>query len=225
MGRGRATLNLDDLPTEAQNAVIAAMRGSEVTLLSERREVGTLTFEPAVLQGSVIPPARTSHTEPAIPDGVIVIATAMQLSDAARARLSEGFGSDFVVLDMQDAPDSTDVVLTTPVSPQLIGMLGRQFPRARVIVSEIDDDELDVHQSGPVGRMIDAGAHTYLPPARLGVIAAAVRENLTTDRLIEAAASEHRRLSTHQPGGPTVTGEIGSGGPAPGQREVDDAAG
>jgi hypothetical protein len=110
------------------------------------------------------PPAET-------PD-VLVVATAMRLSAAARAALSAELGPDYIVLDLRAAPPTADVVLVPPASPQLISGVRAQFPKARILVTEIDDDELGVSYRGPVGRMLAAGAEAYLPPATVPRLAA-----------------------------------------------------
>jgi hypothetical protein len=103
----------------------------------------------------------------------------MKLSDAARRRLSDELGADYIVLDIHTAPSSTDVLLTHPVSPQLLGILRHQFPRARVVITEIEDEELGVRYSGPVSRLLDAGASAYLPPRPIAELAAHVHAYLT----------------------------------------------
>ncbi|SDX95127.1 hypothetical protein SAMN05421504_10420 [Amycolatopsis xylanica] len=100
-------------------------------------------------------------------DDVTVVATAMKLSASARASLSEQLGPDYIVLDMNSAPKSVDVLLTPPHSPQLIGHLKALFPKARVVIAEIEDDEFGVSFEGPVRRLLDAGADTYLPPSSI----------------------------------------------------------
>ncbi|HVV22191.1 MAG TPA: hypothetical protein VHF06_22350 [Pseudonocardiaceae bacterium] len=104
-------------------------------------------------------------------DDVTVVATAMKLSAAARAALSAELGAEYIVLDMASAPRTADVLLVPPVSPQLIGNLRSMFPKARVVVTEIDDPELGVRYQGPVGRMLDAGAETYLTSTTIPLLA------------------------------------------------------
>jgi antitoxin (DNA-binding transcriptional repressor) of toxin-antitoxin stability system len=99
---------------------------------------------------------------PAETDNVTVVATSMKLSPAARLALSEQLGPDYVVLDMHKAPTTADVVLVPPVSPQLIGSLRAMYPKARVVVVEIEDPTLGIRYEGPVQRLIDAGAETYI---------------------------------------------------------------
>ena len=71
------------------------------------------------------------------------------------------------------------MLLTHPVSPQLLGILRHQFPVARVVITEIEDEELGVHFAGPVSRLLDAGASVYLPPRPIAELAANVHAYLT----------------------------------------------
>ncbi|MEO5837362.1 MAG: hypothetical protein ABIQ73_28580 [Acidimicrobiales bacterium] len=57
---------------------------------------------------------------------------------------------------------TADVVLAPSCSPQAIAALNRAFPTARLLVVELDDSEWDVHLSGPVQRLLAAGADAYL---------------------------------------------------------------
>ena len=131
-----------------------------------------------------------------IPDGVTVIATAMTLSDTARRLLSDEFGDDYIVMDFTKASASTDVLLTHPIRPQLLGHLRRQFSNARVVVTEIEDEGLGVDYSGPVGRLFDAGASAYLPPRPIAEIAAHVHAYLTQREqpTLQSAKRPHQGL-------------------------------
>lgn len=93
--------------------------------------------------------------------------------------MAVAFGPGFLVLDLHDAPVSTDIVVVNPVSPQLLSWLRERFPASRVVVTEIEDDVLGVHYPGPVGRLLDAGASAYLPPRPVQDIVAGVRAHLT----------------------------------------------
>lgn len=185
--RGAPALDLESLPREVRSAVEAMVAGGEVTLRREGRDVGVLAFRPSVLEGLVVsgPPGPGSRPEVPedrqgrMPDGVTVVATVTKMSDVARRRLSDELGPDYIVLDLMRAPSTADVVLTHPVSPQALGSLRAEFPNARVIVTEIDDDELGVTQLGPVSRLLDAGASAYLPPRPLSEVASSVHAYLT----------------------------------------------
>lgn len=185
-------LDLESLPRDVRAAVEAMVDGQEVVLRRDGREIGVLVHRPSVLEGTVIggPSDASGHGAdgaddaddvdvPPVPEGVTVVATATKLSKAARQRLSDELGDGYVVLDLLRAPTSADVVLTHPVSPQLLGSLRGMFPQARIIVTEIEDDELGVSAPGPVSRLLDAGASAYLPPRPLREVAANVHAHLT----------------------------------------------
>jgi len=156
----------------------AALSGTEVTLRRGEQDLGVLTARPRVLDGDVVEAPRLPPPKVEVPEGVLVVATAMRLSREVRRRLADCFGRDFLVLDLHEAPESTDVLLVNPVSPQLLEVLRARFPRARVVVTEIEDEVLGVHYSGPVGRMLDAGASAYLPPRPVADVVAGVRAYL-----------------------------------------------
>lgn len=110
---------------------------------------------------------------------VTVVATAMELSAAARARLSTKLGGAYVVLDMHEAPATADVLIVPPVSPQLIGQLRAMFSRARVVVAEIEDPEFGIRFSGPVQRLADAGVEAYLPASTVEQLAVGLDRAVT----------------------------------------------
>lgn len=95
----------------------------------------------------------------------------MKLPDAARVALSEQLGSGYLVVDMQAAPASADVLLVPPISPQLIGHLRAAFPGARIVAAEFEDDSLGVSYLGAIRRMLDAGAETYLTSSGVAQLA------------------------------------------------------
>jgi hypothetical protein len=63
--------------------------------------------------------------------------------------------------------------------PAEVGSLRGLFPDARIIVTEIEDEELGVSAPGPVSRLLDAGASAYLPPRPLREVAASVHAYLS----------------------------------------------
>ena len=176
-----ARIDLDDLPPEVRALLEAAVAGEEVTLTRGGEPLGTLSFTSRVLHGAILHAEdEDDEDEPATPhtEGVTVVATAMRLSKAVRARLSEEFGDDYLVIDMKQAPPTVDVLLVPPGTPQLVHGLRGMFPDARVVVTEIEDEELGVSYAGQVGRMLDAGASAYLPPRPIAQVAAGVRHHL-----------------------------------------------
>jgi len=176
------TLDLETLPADVRSVLEAMVLGEEATLVRGHRELGVLSFRSAALEGTLLPgPQISSWRARPVPEGVTVVATAMRLSPAVRRRLSDDLGTDYLVLDLHEAPDTTDVLLIHPISPQLLGRLRARFPQARVVVTEIDDEELGVSYTGPVSRLLDAGASAYLPPRPVSAIASMVRDVLTGD--------------------------------------------
>lgn len=167
---------------------LVAHRGA--TLVDGGAPVGTLAFSPAVLEGVVVETEPSAPPGPAEREDVTVVATGTKLSAAARARLSESLGPAYVVVDVSDAPTTTDVVLIHAVSPQLVGMLRATFPQARILVTELLDDELGLDVRGPVGRLLDAGAHAYLPRGPVEQVGRSVRRVLETPAAGELGASE-----------------------------------
>jgi len=126
------------------------------------------------LHGEIVAPLPRPH-EPEPPragyDDVTVVATAMKLPDAARASLSDQLGPGYIVVDMQSAPATADVLLVPPISPQLIGHLRSTFPNARIVAAEFEDDTLGVSYLGAIRRMLDAGAETYLASSTIPQLA------------------------------------------------------
>ena len=177
--RRRPRLDLEELPPAVAAALEAAVAGEEVTLTRSGDPLGILVARPAALEGTVVRGATRAEDPRPVPDGVTVVATAMELSRGARQQLSDELGEDYIVLDLHEAPSSADVLLVPPISPQLVGALRGQFPAARLLVTEIEDEELGVHYAGPVTRMLDAGATAYLPPRPLPETASAVHSHLT----------------------------------------------
>jgi len=177
--RAPRSLDLQQLPHGVADALEKALAGEDVALTRGEELLGTLSVRRAVLEGQVLAGPTGAHEERPVREDVTVVATAMELSRTARDRLAEQFGEGFLVLDLHDAPSSADVLLVPPISPQLLGALRAQFPSARVLVAEIEDEELGVHYAGPVTRMLEAGADAYLPPRPVDEVARAVQRQLT----------------------------------------------
>src|SRR5699024_5342862 len=114
-----------------------AVAGEEVMLTRSCTALGTLVVRSSTLEGVVHGTPRTQDPGP-MPEGITLVATAMELSEEARQRISEELGEDYIVLDLHEAPSSTDVLLVPPISPQLVGALRGQFPDARLLVTEIE---------------------------------------------------------------------------------------
>ncbi|APX33466.1 hypothetical protein BH708_12905 [Brachybacterium sp. P6-10-X1] len=192
--RGRLRLDLEELPPDLAAVLDAAVAGEEVTLTRSDAPLGTLVVRSSTLEGVVRGTPRTEVPR-SVPEGATVVATAMELSEGSRQRISEELGAGYIVLDLHEAPSSADVLLVPPISPQLVGALRGQFPDARLLVTEIEDEELGVHYAGPVGRMLEAGASGYLPPRPVAELAATVHAHLARqDALaLEASAAVHQQ--------------------------------
>lgn len=156
-------------------ALIDALRpGEELAVTRAGHPIATITGTGGALRGEIIPPSppqedtgrpRTSY------DDVTVVATAMKLPDAARAALSDQLGSGYIVVDMQSAPATAEVLLVPPISPQLIGHLRSMFPQARIVAAEFEDRTLGISYLGAIRRMLDAGAETYLTSSTIPQLA------------------------------------------------------
>ncbi|SFW65588.1 hypothetical protein [Amycolatopsis australiensis] len=142
-------IDVTDLPGDVVAQIDALGPGEHLVITRDGEPV-------AVIRGVATAP------KPSYGHDVTVVATAMKLSASARSSLAAELGGDYVVLDLHAAPATADVLLVPPSSPQLVGHLRAMFPKARVVVTEIEDDELGVSYRGPVHRMLDAGAETYL---------------------------------------------------------------
>ncbi|WP_049569961.1 response regulator transcription factor [Nonomuraea sp. SBT364] len=166
--------------------------GESVAVMREGASIAAISSTVDVVQGAVVDgdvPDDADDRPPPDYEGVTVVATAMELSAAARLALSTQLGADYVVLDMHAAPATADVLLIPPGSPQLIGALRSMFPQARVVVTEIEDHELGVQYHGPVRRLLDAGADAYLPPATLPHLARQLDYTLNHGREIAGGAA------------------------------------
>lgn len=177
--RAPRRLDLEELPPATVALLEAALAGADVELTRGREVLGTLSVRPAALDGHVVAEPAKKRSSPPVREDVTVVATAMELSRTALDRLAEQFGAGYLVLDLHEAPPSADVLLVPPISPQLLAALRARFPTARVLVAEIEDEELGVRYAGPVTRMLEAGADAYLPPRSLTEVAGAVRRQLT----------------------------------------------
>ena len=190
-------LDLDDLDPGARAWLDRLVASGSMLLHRGGDSLGAVSFTPSVLEGTVVGGAVSSNRTrtDTLPDGVKVLATTMKLRPEARERLRESFGPDWVVLDFHDAPDTADVVLTAAYSPQLIHRWTLLFPQAQIIVTEILDNEFGLDLGGPVGRLMDAGAHAYLPPRPLEQVAQNVQSYLESRARAElgsAAPAIHR---------------------------------
>ncbi|GGV58544.1 hypothetical protein ABZ178_31450 [Streptomyces massasporeus] len=171
-------IDVGRLPEDVAALVEALGPGQNLVITRDGEAIARVTST----LGALITPTRPYEATEATrtgPGGMTVVVTAMKLSESARVSLSDQLGPDYIVLDIHAAPATADVLLVPPVSPQLIGSLRSAFPSARVVVTEIEDDELGVSYHGPVRRMLDAGAEAYLPANSVPRLARQLEHTLT----------------------------------------------
>lgn len=215
-------IEITELPGELREVFDRLLFGFPVEVTRDGKPVASLEASSLVLEGQIVSAGRSAEGSDGPggsddggsrwsiprPEGdVQVVATAMKLSDSARRRLAQELGEAYVVLDLNEAPASTDVLLTHPVSPQLLGALRGMFPQARIIVTEIEDPELGVSYTGAVTRMLSAGAEAYLPPRPIGAVGQELKRQLESVRPQLAAPGT----------APGRTGEIGGQGAGDGE--------
>ena len=190
-------VDLAHLPDDVAALIEALHPGDELVITQEGTPVATITSTGGALEGDIVMPDRPNEaTEPPQTghETVTVVATAMKLSERARASLSTDLGPDYIVVDINSAPPTTDVLLIPPSSPQLIGNARAMFPTARIVVTEIEDDELGISYRGPIGRMLDAGAEAYLPSTTMSGLA----------RTLDHAITQRRQLDGRPTGQPEI---------------------
>ncbi|WP_225878361.1 hypothetical protein [Spongiactinospora rosea] len=191
-------------------ALIDALEpGEALAVTRDGQAIATISSTVAVIQGTIVDRDAAEGTDaaeerpPTDYDGVTVVATAMELSAKARTSLSAQLGADYVVLDMNAAPTTADVLLVPSVSPQLIAALRPMFPKARIIVTEIEDSELGVNYQGPVRRLLDAGADAYMPPSNVPHLARQLDYTLTHgNQLVAGVAAPLEIAPATEPSAP-----------------------
>lgn len=208
----RLGIDAAQLPDEFVGLLAGLAPGETLTVLRDGEPIATITGagRSGPLEGTVIRPATPhwdadprSQDRPGPQSGaghVTVVVTAMKLSETVRGQLSAELGSDYIVLDMDDAPETAEVLLVPPISLQLLGGLRARFPAARVIVAEFEDPELGVDYRGPVQRMIDAGVEAYLASTTLPRLALQLDKAVMRRTELTAGSSrDHPRLEIEPP--------------------------
>ncbi|MBS2553911.1 hypothetical protein KGQ19_44370 [Catenulispora sp. NL8] len=196
-------VELARLPDAVADLIATLTPGGSLVLTQGGEPVATITAAgSAPLEGMVI----SGHPDPdpnpnpgpnpnsGDDDSVLVVATAMKLSDGARTKLSTELGADYIVLDMHAAPRTADVLLVPPISPQLLRNLRSMFPSARIVIAEIDDPELGVSYHGPVRRLLDAGAELYLASTTVPHLARQLGEAVSARGELAAGSGRRPRL-------------------------------
>ncbi|RSN32437.1 hypothetical protein DMC61_09415 [Amycolatopsis sp. WAC 04169] len=156
------------LPEELVALIDTLRPGEEVTITRNGETIGTISGV-----------SRQETSSSADAEDITVVATAMKLSASARDALSERLGPGYLVLDLHSAPPTVDVLLVPPASPQLIGNFRALYPKARIVITEIEDAELGVKYEGPVRRLLDAGAEAYLPSSTIPRLAEQLDRTMT----------------------------------------------
>lgn len=155
-------IDVTRLPADVVELIHALGPGEDLVIMKDGDAFATISSTCGVLDCASIAASTPDEPPMMVYDNVTVVATAMKLSASARTSLSAELGEDYIVLDLHTAPTTADVLLVPPGSPQMIGNLRSMFPRARVVVTEIEDNDLGISYRGPIRRMLDAGAETYL---------------------------------------------------------------
>lgn len=181
-GERAVPIDVGRLPKDVVDLIDALGPGENLVVTRDGEPVATIS-------GVRSEPPRTDY------DDVTVVATAMKLSASARRSLSAELGSDYLVLDLHSAPATADVLLVPPVSPQLIGSLRAKFPKARVVLAEVEDAELGVSYHGPVRRLLDAGAETYLTSANVPHLARQLDHAVTQRQQLGGGAATPLEIS------------------------------
>ena len=145
----------------------------------------------------------------------VVVVTAMPLSTAARADLSEILGSGYIVIDIKKAPSTANILLTPVVSSQLLGSLRALFPSARVLFTELHDDGRGIRFSGPLSRIVEQGPDGYFVAHALEALAPIVH----SEAELQLAGSTRRtppRIAASPQAAPTEPGvdQVDRDGPA-----------
>jgi antitoxin (DNA-binding transcriptional repressor) of toxin-antitoxin stability system len=184
-------IDVSRLPAELAELIAGLAPGEALTVTRDGEPMAKITGAGGPLAGTVIRAQRSgddgsrgdgggSNGEvPRAGDGVTVVATAMKLSETIRTSLSSELGADYIVLDMETAPETSDILLVPPISLQLLEALRARFPQARVMVVEVEDPELGLDYRGPVRRMLDAGAEAYLASTTLPRLARQLERAVT----------------------------------------------
>ncbi|MFJ2034132.1 hypothetical protein [Streptosporangium sp. NPDC087985] len=196
--RSTQRIDVTRLPEDVVALIDALEPGENLIVTRDGESIATISSTIDVLQGAIVDrdtPEEANDQPPIDYDNVTVVATAMKLSKAARMSLSTQLGADYIVLDMLAAPTTADVLLAPAGSPQLIASLRSMFPKARVIITEIEDHELGVNYQGPVQRLLNAGADAYLPATSVPRLARQLDYTLTHGLQLTGGVATPREIA------------------------------
>ncbi|WP_020666560.1 hypothetical protein [Amycolatopsis nigrescens] len=178
-------IDVTHLPEEVVELIDALPPGEDLVVTRDGEQVATISSTPG---------SPDEAAEQLDYDDLTVVATAMKLSASARRALSAELGTDYLVLDLHAAPPTAEVLLAPPASPQLIGNLRSMFPSARIIIAEIEDNDLGVSYHGPIRRMLDAGAESYLTSTAIPRLAKQLDHAITQRHQITGGAAARLRI-------------------------------
>ena len=190
------------LPAGVVALIDALGAGESLTVTRDGRRIATIEAEPAALDGTIVQAESSRDDDDASTEdaranaGATVVASALKLSPYVRRLLSDELGEDYVVLDFTAAPPTADVLLVQPFSLQLIGILQEKFPAARVMIVEIEDDDLGVSGQGPVRRLMNAGAETYLVSNTVSGLATQLEQAITLRPQLEGGVRARLQIDS-----------------------------
>jgi hypothetical protein len=115
------------------------------------------------------------------------VVLAVPLESEARERLAVLL--DARIIDVRTECADADLVIYPAASPQLLGELKDKYPKARFVVTELEDWELDIDRTGPVTRLLRSGADAYVVAHSLDDLA--YKLGATTSAPSGAARQEH----------------------------------
>ncbi|MEV0675220.1 hypothetical protein AB0I60_01725 [Actinosynnema sp. NPDC050436] len=190
-------IDVTRLPADVVALINALRPGEDVIVTRDGNAIATISSAYDGLDDAVSAPGRPDETaqRPAVAyDDVTVVATAMKLPASARASLSAELGPDYIVLDLDAAPKTADVLLVPPISPQLIGHLRALFPKARVIVTDFEDRASGISYPGPIRRLLDAGAETYLAATAIPRLAKQLDHTITRREELAGGPAPHLEI-------------------------------
>jgi hypothetical protein len=122
----------------------------------------------------------------------VVVVTAMRLSEVARAELSDLLGPGYAVVDVRSAPSTANIVLTPVVSANALGILRGTFPQARILFTELQDDERGISFAGPLSRIVAQAPDGYFVAHSLDALSPIVQ----TESKLQLSGSSRRSSIT-----------------------------
>lgn len=128
--------------------------------------------------------------------GPIIVVTAIELKRTAREALAQRLGPGHIVLDIRHAGPDADIVLIPAASTQLLGILRRQFPRARILATEFTDDSYNADFRGPISRILASDIDGYFMAPTMDDLA---RVTQSVGRAVAGALTSGRGSGLRRP--------------------------